>query len=190
MKRMLVIAISLVLLSLIATAMVACGSESSTGTASAGSSNNANAVEKRSSGNSAVMFTGSAGRTETYCFNGKCYTCSTTDNLTLSIDAGEVELIAEGPALTFPSCAVETGVSNNKWTLRGTFSGDANTSGSFDISQCYAPSYAGKWQGSGTGTVESGGKVKADLQCGSSDPTSKQGESDTVEWKGVALVKQ
>ena len=187
MKKILVVAFSVASLSLVSVLIGACGSDSIAGAGSSSESNKAAGGEKKSSGGSAITFAGLTGRSETYCFNGKCSTCSTTDKITLSIDSGEVELIAEGPVLTFPSCAAEAGVSDNKWTMRGTFSGDAATSGNFSITSCYA---SGKWQGSGSGTVESGGKVKADLQCNSSDTSSKKSETDKVEWKGLALNKQ
>lgn len=179
---------SLVILSafFLSVILIGCGG----GSASTGSEGTT--VVKTSSGQYAASgssFKGTAARAETFCFNGKCNTCNTTDNLTLTLDEDKVRITAEGPVLTFPSCSPEPGVSNNEWTLQGSFIAGGDGSGKLAITGCKGETVSGaKWAGSGNGTIESTGKVKADLQCTGTDEPSK--ESDKSEWKGVALTRQ
>lgn len=182
---------ALVLAMLFALAIAACGGDDSSSTTASIKSAGSGSDSKEAGGDGAVAFTGSATRVDTYCFNGKCSTCNTTDKITLSLNGGKVQITAEGPVLTFPSCATETGVSNSEWTLQGSYNGsDAASGGTFTITGCKGDTVSGaKWQGSGNGSIEKGSSVKADLQCTGNDEASS-GESDKAEWKGVILNRQ
>lgn len=182
----------LILAMLLSFGIAACGGSDSSSTSAADKASGNDNGSKESGGNDAVVFTGSSIRVETYCFNGKCNTCNATDKITLSLNNDKVQIFAEGPVMTFPSCTTPSGVSNSEWTLQGSYSAGSNAtgSGSFTITDCNGDTITGaKWQGSGSGSIESGNSAKADLQCsGTAEASSKQ--SDKSEWKGVVLNKQ
>lgn len=187
MKRFLVPTI-LILSLFLALAITACGGDNSSSTTTA---SKATGGGRDTDGDDGVTYTGSVVRVDTYCFNGKCSTCNTTDKITLTLNGSKVQITAEGPVLTFPSCATETGVSNSEWTLQGTYSGsDAASGGAISVTGCKGDTVTGaKWQGSGGGSIENGNSVKADFQCIGTDEASS-GESDKAEWKGVVLNRQ
>ncbi len=187
MRRILALAF-LILAIAIPAGLAGCGGDNSATTSAAEKSSGSTGKKEKDS-DEGTKFTGTATRTETFCFNGKCNTCNTTDQVTLSLDDNKVKIEAAGPVLTFPSCAAETGVSNNEWTLQGTFSAGANNSesGSFTVSSCKGETVtAGKWQGSGNGAIDGGKTAKADLTCTGTDEASSK-ESDKSEWKNVVL---